>query len=89
MTNGGGTHESARVVELSEQLQVPLSVDNFMQSHTPFKTLVEGNHSFVQGDPNGYKDKTILVIGGDGDSCRQVAETFVPTSGLEEILTNF
>jgi hypothetical protein len=37
----------------------------FVQSHTPFADLDE------------YKDKTVLVVGGDGDSCRAVAETSV------------
>ena len=66
LTNGGGKHESARVLELSKKLGVPLTEDNFVQSHTPFKQLVEGSESL--------KDKTILVTGGDGDKCRKVAE---------------
>jgi len=37
----------------------------FIQSHTPFADLVE------------YKDKTILVVGGDEDKCRVVAERYV------------
>ena len=69
MTNGGGKHESARVAELSKKLGVPLSEDNFVQSHTPFKQLVEGTDTV-----KGLKDKTVLVTGGDGDKCRQVAE---------------
>jgi ribonucleotide monophosphatase NagD (HAD superfamily) len=48
---------------------VPLTEENFVQSHTPFKQLVEGSEEM-----EGLEDKTILVTGGDGDKCRQVAE---------------
>lgn len=69
LTNGGGKHESARVAELSKKLGVPLTEENFVQSHTPFKQLVEGSDTI-----ESLKDKTILVTGGDGDKCRKVAE---------------
>jgi ribonucleotide monophosphatase NagD (HAD superfamily) len=65
LTNGGGKHESERVADLTEKLKVPLSVNMFIQSHTPFADLDE------------YKNKTILVVGGDEDKCRLVAERFV------------
>lgn len=70
LTNGGGKHESARVAELSKKLGVPLTEENFVQSHTPFKQLVQD----TEEGGTGLKDKTILVTGGDGDKCRQVAE---------------
>jgi HAD superfamily hydrolase (TIGR01450 family) len=69
LTNGGGKHESERVAELSKKLGVPLTEENFVQSHTPFKQLVEGTDKVP-----ALKDKTILVTGGDGDKCRLVAE---------------
>lgn len=69
LTNGGGKHESARVAELSKKLGVPLTEENFVQSHTPFRQLVEGSNEI-----QSLEDKTILVTGGDGDKCRQVAE---------------
>ena len=62
LTNGGGKHEEERVADLSESLGVPLDTSMFVQSHTPFADLDQ------------YKDKTVLVIGGDGDKCRVVAE---------------
>jgi ribonucleotide monophosphatase NagD (HAD superfamily) len=49
---------------LSKKLEVPLDTSMFVQSHTPFADLDE------------YKDKTVLVVGGDGDKCRQVAERY-------------
>ena len=36
----------------------------FVQSHTPFADLDQ------------YKDRTVLVVGGDGDKCRRVAEMY-------------
>ena len=63
LTNGGGKSETERVEELSQRLEVPLNVDMFVQSHTPFTELADE-----------YKDKCVLVSGGDGDKCRQVAE---------------
>ncbi|KAF8859923.1 HAD-superfamily hydrolase [Acephala macrosclerotiorum] len=71
LTNGGGKYESARVAELTDKLGVPLSEDNFVQSHTPFKQLVEGSEGV-----EALKDKTIMVTGGDGDKCRKVAERY-------------
>ncbi|PQE23313.1 HAD superfamily protein [Rutstroemia sp. NJR-2017a WRK4] len=78
LTNGGGKHESARVAELSKKLNVPLTEENFVQSHTPFKQLVEGSE-----DADPLKDKTILVTGGDGDACRKVAEQY----GFSKVVT--
>ncbi|CZR58585.1 related to cat eye syndrome critical region protein 5 precursor [Phialocephala subalpina] len=71
LTNGGGKYESARVAELTDKLGVPLSEDNFVQSHTPFKQLVGGYDGI-----EALKDKTIMVTGGDGDKCRKVAERY-------------
>ncbi|KAF2146386.1 uncharacterized protein K452DRAFT_283654 [Aplosporella prunicola CBS 121167] len=71
LTNGGGTHESARVAELSDKLGVPIHLDQFVQSHTPFARM------------DAYKDKTVLVVGGDGDSCRGVAEMY----GYKHVVT--
>ena len=42
LTNGGGKHEAERVADLSARLGIQLSVDNFVQSHTPFRMLVQG-----------------------------------------------
>ncbi|KAI6710822.1 hypothetical protein JHW43_006654 [Diplocarpon mali] len=78
LTNGGGKIESERVQELSEKLGVPLSEDNFVQSHTPFKDLLDDN-----GPRKGLRNSTILVTGGDGDKCRQVAESY----GFKHVVT--
>lgn len=62
LTNGGGKTEAERVDDLQERLRVPLDTSMFVQSHTPFADLQQ------------YKDKTILVLGGEQDKCRLVAE---------------
>jgi ribonucleotide monophosphatase NagD (HAD superfamily) len=74
LTNGGGKHESERVAEISEKLQIPLDPSVIVQSHSPFAELVHG--AFEQ---EALENKCILVAGGDGDGCRQVAQRFVQT----------
>jgi HAD superfamily hydrolase (TIGR01456 family) len=71
LTNGGGKHESDRVKDLTEKLQVPLDISMFVQSHTPFADLEH------------YKDKTVMVFGGDKDKCRRVAEQY----GFKTVVT--
>lgn len=66
LTNGGGKHEIERVKDLSSKLGVQLSVDNFVQSHTPFQELAHG--------PEGLSDKTVLLTGADAQKCREIAE---------------
>ncbi|CAO2657676.1 Nn.00g038020.m01.CDS01 [Neocucurbitaria sp. VM-36] len=64
LTNGGGKHESERVADLSNKLSVPIDTSMFIQSHTPF------------ADMDHLKDKTVMVVGGEADKCRAVAETY-------------
>ncbi|MCJ1248683.1 Haloacid dehalogenase-like hydrolase domain-containing 5 [Trapelia coarctata] len=78
LTNGGGKHETDRVSELSDRLGVPLDTSLFIQSHTPFAELVDGNDC-----QEALKDKCILVMGGDGDMCRKVAEKY----GFKNVLS--
>ena len=68
LTNGGGKSEQERVQQLSQLLQVPLDTSMFVQSHTPFAELAHANGK------EGLKDKCVLVVGGEGDRCRRVAE---------------
>jgi len=69
LTNGGGKHETERVAELSEKLQVPLDASVIVQSHSPFAELVNGTD-----EENSLHDKCVMVVGGEGDGCRRVAE---------------
>jgi ribonucleotide monophosphatase NagD (HAD superfamily) len=91
MTNGGGIHEVERCQKLSKEFGVPvrlfdlfcskngerliwlnergitqISVNQLVQSHTIFRTAARE-----------LGDKPLLVIGGQDDRCRKVAERFV------------
>lgn len=65
LTNGGGKLERDRVNDLSSRLGVELTVDNFVQSHTPFQELTRGSE--------GLSDKTVFVTGADAQKCREIA----------------
>lgn len=66
LTNGGGTLESDRAKKLTKELGVPIAESSLVLSHTVFRSLVPK-----------YGDKPVLVIGGNDDSCRRVAEAYV------------
>ncbi|RYP78124.1 hypothetical protein DL770_006951 [Monosporascus sp. CRB-9-2] len=78
LTNGGGKHETERVSDLSARLDVPLSTDNFVQSHTPFQELV---HAGPEGE--GLRDKNILVTGSNAAKSREIAEVY----GFRNVIT--
>ncbi|KAI1761131.1 putative HAD superfamily hydrolase [Hypoxylon sp. FL1150] len=80
LTNGGGKHETVRVADLSSRLDVPLTTDNFVQSHTPFRELVHGSEG---EDLAGLRDKNILVTGSDAHKCRRIAEQY----GFRHVIT--
>ncbi|KAI0020686.1 HAD-like domain-containing protein [Xylariomycetidae sp. FL0641] len=68
LTNGGGKHERDRVADLQQRLGVPLSTANFVQSHTPFRELVDGGPAL--------RDKNVLVTGSDAARARAIAEAY-------------
>ncbi|KAJ5174756.1 uncharacterized protein N7482_000633 [Penicillium canariense] len=78
LTNGGGKHEMERVAEISEKLNVPLDPSVIIQSHSPFAELVKG-----VDEVGALEHKCVLVAGGDGDSCRRVAEQY----GFKNVVT--
>ncbi|KAK3679469.1 hypothetical protein LTR78_001030 [Recurvomyces mirabilis] len=63
LTNGSGKPEAARIEQLSKILQQPISMEQFIQSHTPMRALSE------------YYS-TVLVVGGEDYRCREVAEQY-------------
>ncbi|KAL6706554.1 hypothetical protein ACN47E_005310 [Coniothyrium glycines] len=69
LTNGSGKPEQARVDQLSKILHNPISTEQFIQSHTPMRALAE------------YY-RTVLVVGGEGYKCREVAEEY----GFQDIV---
>ncbi|KAK6522144.1 hypothetical protein TWF281_002710 [Arthrobotrys megalospora] len=80
LTNGGGKHESERTEELSRLLDVPITEDMFIQSHTPFKGLVGRYYSVLAvggeevGEGEGWRDDKIGKSGEGG--VREVAERY-------------
>jgi HAD superfamily hydrolase (TIGR01456 family) len=63
LTNSSGKIEAEQCEQLSRILGSPISTKQFIQSHTPMQALTE------------YYS-TVLVIGGEGNKCRHVAETY-------------
>ncbi|KAB8356407.1 hypothetical protein FH972_023990 [Carpinus fangiana] len=64
LTNGGGYDEEIRAEKLTEEIGVPLDPSMIVQSHTPFADMDE------------YKDGCTLVVGGEHDNCRLVAQNY-------------
>lgn len=70
MTNGGGKTEEERCIQLSNQLHLEVSPGQFICGHTPMREMAQ-------------KYKTVLVVGGEGEKCRQVAEGY----GFQDVIT--
>lgn len=70
VTNGGGKTEEERCLQLSNQLEMEVSPGQFICGHTPMRELAE-------------KYRTVLVVGGEGEKCRQVAEGY----GFKYVIT--
>jgi len=70
VTNGGGKTEEERCIQLSNQLQMEVSPGQFICGHTPMRELAEKYH-------------TVLVVGGEGEKCRTVAEGY----GFQDVIT--
>lgn len=70
VTNGGGKTEEERCLQLSKQLQIEVSPGQFICGHTPMREMAEKYH-------------TVLVVGGEGEKCRHVAEGY----GFKDVVT--
>lgn len=70
VTNGGGKTEEERCRDLSRQLDLEVSPGQFICGHTPMREMAE-------------KYNTVLVVGGEGEKCRQVAEGY----GFKDVVT--
>lgn len=70
LTNGGGKTEAERCIDLSRQLDIEVSPAQFICGHTPMREMVA-------------KYETVLVVGGEGEKCRQVAEGY----GFRDVVT--
>lgn len=70
LTNGGGKTEEERCKDLSAQMQLDISPAQFICGHTPMREMAE-------------RYGTVLVVGGEGEKCRQVAEGY----GFKDVIT--
>ncbi|KAF1983953.1 HAD superfamily hydrolase-like protein [Aulographum hederae CBS 113979] len=70
VTNGGGKTEQERCIQLSQQLEMEVSPGQFICGHTPMREMAQ-------------KYKTVLVVGGEGEKCRHVAEGY----GFKDVVT--
>lgn len=70
VTNGGGKTEAERCVQLSQQLEMEVSPGQFICGHTPMREMAE-------------RYNTVLVVGGEGEKCRHVAEGY----GFKDVVT--
>ncbi|MCJ1351398.1 MAG: hypothetical protein MMC33_001382 [Icmadophila ericetorum] len=70
VTNGGGKTEQERCLQLSNQLEIEVSPGQFICGHTPMREMAERYH-------------TVLVVGGEGEKCRLVAEGY----GFKDVVT--
>ncbi|KAK5990956.1 Cardiolipin synthase (CMP-forming) / mitochondrial hydrolase fusion protein [Cladobotryum mycophilum] len=70
LTNGGGKTEEERCQDLSRQLQRDVKPGQFICGHTPMREMAK-------------KYGTVLVVGGEGEKCRHVAEGY----GFKDVVT--
>ncbi|KAI9819692.1 MAG: hypothetical protein M1832_003926 [Thelocarpon impressellum] len=70
VTNGGGKTEQERCTELSRQLGIEVSPGQFICGHTPMREMAQ-------------RYGTVLVVGGEGEKCRVVAEGY----GFRDVVT--
>lgn len=61
-----------RCYKLSRELGVELNINQLVQAHTVFREQVKD-----------FGDKPILVVGGQGHSCREVAHSY----GFKKVYT--
>lgn len=65
LTNGGGLTELDHAARLGLRLTMSIDEEQFVQSHTPFKTFVDQ-----------YKDEWIVVLGGHGVNVKELAAMY-------------
>lgn len=70
LTNGGGKTEEERCRDLSRQLEYEVDPGQFICGHTPMREMAEHYG-------------TVLVVGGEGEKCRIVAEGY----GFKNVVT--
>ncbi|KAI7816612.1 HAD-like domain-containing protein [Gamsiella multidivaricata] len=72
LTNGGGLKETDKAAQLSKKIGAHIAPEQLILSHSPMRALAQK-----------YEHKNVLVVGGNGSDCRQVAEYY----GLKHVVT--
>ncbi|KAJ1833754.1 hypothetical protein LPJ63_002513 [Coemansia sp. RSA 2711] len=65
LTNGGGVSEAAKAEQLSRKLDAQISADQIILAHSPMKALART-----------YADKHVLIAGGPGRQCAEIARSY-------------
>lgn len=65
LTNSGGHHEEIHSSRVGERVGTAIEEDQFVQSHTPFKLVIEH-----------YKNQWVLVLGGSKDQIKDLAAAY-------------
>ncbi|KAI8097266.1 HAD-like domain-containing protein [Halteromyces radiatus] len=72
LTNGGGMTEAAKANQVSNLIDVEISPDQVILSHSPMQMLTKK-----------YKEKRVLVVGGKGKICADLAKGY----GFDNVVT--
>lgn len=72
MTNSGGVSEQDKALELSSKLEVPISAEQVVLSHSPMRRLAKQ-----------FENKPVLVVGGIGNRCADIARLY----GFNRVIT--
>ncbi|PVU91348.1 hypothetical protein BB559_004175 [Furculomyces boomerangus] len=72
MTNSGGISEEEKANELTNALETQITQDQVVLSHSPMRQLV-----------SQYKNKSVLVVGGIGNRCAEIAHSY----GFDKVVT--
>lgn len=72
LTNGGGVTEAEKAEQISELINVKIDPKQVVLSHSPMQNLAKK-----------YSDKRVLIVGGRGRSCYDVAKKY----GFQDAVT--
>ncbi|KAG0171046.1 hypothetical protein DFQ30_001602 [Apophysomyces sp. BC1015] len=65
LTNGGGMTEANKAAQISQMLDVEIHPEQVVLSHSPMRQLAQK-----------YKEKQVLIVGGKGLACYEVAKGY-------------
>ncbi|KAJ1957877.1 hypothetical protein GGI12_004895, partial [Dipsacomyces acuminosporus] len=65
LTNGGGVSEAAKAADISQRLGIEISPKQVILSHSPMQALAKE-----------YADKHVLIVGGVGSRCADIARSY-------------